>query len=155
MAESQGDAYIRRDVFEARMDRMEMLLEKTVLEIKSYVDKSTGETRVYVEKSTADTRAYVEKALTEIKAEIAEVKNDVKVLTARVDALEQTLGARIHAVENTLVWWIALFAAIIALTAFLPPILAFFKNLFKPPFTIEDIRDIVRAEIASQSGGNE
>lgn len=153
MADTQGDAYVRRDVFEARMDRMEMLLEKTVLEIKSYVDKSTGETKTYVEKTTAETKEYVDNALTEIKTEIGGIKNDIRALTTRVDVLEQTLGARMGAVESTLSWWIALFAAIIALTTFLPPVLAFFKNVLKPPFTLEEIRSIVRAEIANQSGG--
>lgn len=71
MAESQGDTYIRRDVFEARMDRMEMLLEKTVLEIKSYVDKSTGETRTYVEKAIGGLRD-------EVKSDIGNLKNEVK-----------------------------------------------------------------------------
>ena len=153
MAESQGDVYVRKDVFEARMDRMEMLLEKTVLEIKSYVDKSTGETKVYVEKSlaetkayveksVADTQAYVEKAVGEMKADIADVKNDVKFLTARVDALEQTLGARITAVENTLVWWIGIFAALIGLSAFVTPIASSIKKLFQPPITLEDMEQV-------------
>ena len=155
MAETQGDIYVRRDVFEARMDRMEMLLEKTVLEIKSYVDKSTGETRTYVEKATADTRAYVEKTVSEIKAQAEKNGNDIKALTVRVDALEKTLGARISAVESTLSWWIGLFAILIALLAFATPIADSIKKLFKPSFTLDDIKNIVRAEIASQSGGGE
>ena len=166
MAESQEDIYVRRDVFEARMDRMEMLLEKTVLEIKSYVDKSTGETKAYVEKATADTRAYVEKAtadtrayvektVSEIKAQAEKNGNDIKALTVRVDALEKTLGARISAVESTLSWWIGLFAILIALLAFATPIADSIKKLFKPSFTLDDIKNIVRAEIASQSGGGE
>ena len=140
MADSQGDMYVRRDVFEARMDRMEMLLEKTVLEIKSYVDKSTGEIKTYVEKTTADTKTYVDNSLTEIKSEIGEIKKDVKALTVRVDVLEQTLGARMGAVENTLTWWIALFAAVIALTTLLPPILVFLREKFHPSVTVEDIK---------------
>ncbi|MBQ6971518.1 MAG: hypothetical protein IJP86_04095 [Synergistaceae bacterium] len=142
------DAYIRRDVFEARMDRMEMLLEKTVLEIKSYVDKSTGETRAYVEKSTADTRAYVEKstadtrayvekALTEIKAEIVEVKNDVRVLTARVDSM-----------ENVLYWGLGLFGIILALSTMLPTILEYTRKLFKLTPTLEDMERV--AETVSE-----
>ncbi|MBR1437615.1 MAG: hypothetical protein IJ587_03675 [Synergistaceae bacterium] len=66
MAENQGDIYVRKDVFDARMDRMEMLLEKTTLEIKSYVDKAVGE----------------------LRAEIIHNRNDIQVLTARVDSLE-------------------------------------------------------------------
>ena len=142
MAESQGDIYVRKDVFDARMDRMEMLLEKTVLEIKAYVDKSISETKSYVEKS-----------VDEIKAELRQNGNDIKALTVRVDALEQTLGARISAVENTLYWWIGLFAIFIAITAFFAPILAFFKKMFKPSVTIEDVERIVNTAIATHLSG--
>ena len=144
MAETQGDIYVRKDVFDARMDRMEMLLEKTVMEIKSYVDKSTGETK-----------AYVEKAMGEIKAEVQKNGNDIRVLTARVDALEQTLGARIGAVENTLSWWIALFAAFIAITAFISPVVAFFKKVFQPSqpsITLEDVKRVAK-EITETTAG--
>ncbi|MBR1657824.1 MAG: hypothetical protein IJ697_05085 [Synergistaceae bacterium] len=65
-AGNQNDIYVRKDVFDARMDRMEMLLEKTTLEIKSYVDKAVGE----------------------LRAEIIHNRNDIQVLTARVDSLE-------------------------------------------------------------------
>ena len=120
MAESQGDVYVRKDVFEARMDRMEMLLEKTVLEIKSYVDKSTGETK-----------AYVEKAVDEIKAEVRQNGNDIRVLTARVDSM-----------ENVLYWGLGLFGIILALAALLPTILEAAKKMFKPLPTMEDMERI-------------
>ncbi len=153
MAETQGDIYVRKDVFDARMDRLEMMLEKTTVEIKSYVDKSMAEIRTYVDKSTGETKSYVEKAVGEIKAEIGEVRNDVRVLTARVDTLEQTLGARIGAVENTLSWWIALFAAFIAITAFISPVLAFFKKLFQPSVTLEDVQRLIDTAIENHLSG--
>ena len=132
MAESQGDVYVRRDVFEARMDRMEMLLEKTVLEIKSYVDKSTGETRIYVEKAigglidevkseVGGLRAEMKSEVGGLKAEIVEVKNDVKVLTARVDSM-----------RDVLYWGLALFGIILALATILPAILEYRKKLLNP-----------------------
>ncbi len=120
MAETQGDIYVRKDVFDARMDRMEMLLEKTVIEIKSYVDKSTGETK-----------AYVEKAVGEIKAEVQKNGNDIRVLTARVDSM-----------EHVLYWGLGLFGVILTLAAVLPSIVEAVKKLFKPSHTFKEMEKI-------------
>ena len=130
MAESQEDIYVRRDVFEARMDRMEMLLEKTVLEIKSYVDKSTGETKVYVEKAVGEMKSEIGG----LKAEIVEVKNDVKVLTARVDSM-----------ENVLYWGLGLFGIILALAALLPSIMEAARRFFKPSHIYEEMERIAES----------
>ena len=151
MAETQGDIYVRKDVFDARMDRLEMLLEKTTVEIKSYVDKSMAEIRTYVDKSTGEAKSYVEKAVGEIKTEVQEIKaevqqnrNDIKALTVRIDALEQTLGARIGSVENMLTWCIGLFALLIAVVAFLTPIASAIKKVFKP-LTLKDMERVAES----------
>ena len=162
MNETQGDVYVRRDVFEARMDRMEMLLEKTVLEIKSYVDKLTGETKAYVEKAIGglrdEVRSEVGSLRTEMQSEIGGLKKETGGLRAEIAEVKNEvkgLSARVQAVENTLSWWIGLFAILIALLAFATPIADSIKKIFKPSFTLDDIKNIVRAEIASQSGGGE
>ena len=134
MAETQGDVYVRRDVFEALMDRMEMLLEKTVLEIKSYVDKSTGETRIYVEKAIGGLRDEMKSEIGGLKAEIVEVKNDVKVLTARVDSM-----------ENVLYWGLGLFGIILALAALLPSIMEAARRFFKPSHIYEEMERIAES----------
>ena len=130
MAETQGDIYVRKDVFDARMDRMELLLEKTVIEIKSYVDKSTGETK-----------AYVEKAVGEIKAEIGEVRNDIRVLTARVDSL-----------EHVVYWGIGGFGIILASAVLLPAITGVIKKIFRPSVTLEDVKRVAK-EITETTAG--
>ncbi len=144
MAETQGDIYVRKDVFDARMDRMEMLLEKTVIEIKSYVDKSTGETKAYVEKAVGEIKAEVQKNGNDIKALTARVDNLEQKFTTRVDALEQTLSARIGSVENMLTWCIGLFAVLIAVTAFLTPIAGIVRKVFKP-LTIKDMERVAES----------
>ena len=155
MAESQNDAYVRRDVFEARMDRMEMLLEKTVLEIKSYVDKSTGETRIYVEKAIGGLRDEVKSEISslrdEVKSEIsglrAEVQrngSDIRVLTARVDSL-----------ENVFYWGLSGFGIILASAVILPAIIGFLKKVFQPSVTIEEIQRLIDTAITTRLSGGE
>ena len=134
---SEANDYVRKEVFDARMDRMEMLLEKTVLEIKSYVEKTTGETKAYVEKTTAETKSYVEQATGEIKAEIVELRNEIKVLNTRVASLEYVIG-----------WGIGVFAVILALAAIIPAFVAFIKKLFKPSVTFEDVERIINESSA-------
>ena len=120
--ENQNDVYVRKDVFDARMDRMEMLLEKTTVEIKSYVDKAVGE----------------------LKAEIIHNRNDIQVLNARVNSL-----------ENTLFWWIGVFGLIAAFAVFIPPIIGFFKRIFQPSVTIEEIQRLIDTAITTRLSGGE
>ena len=120
--ENQNDVYVRKDVFDARMDRMEMLLEKTTVEIKSYVDKAVGE----------------------LKAEIIHNRNDIQVLNARVNSL-----------ENTLFWWIGVFGLIAAFAVFIPPIIGFFKKVFQPSVTIEEIQRLIDTAITTRLSGGE
>ena len=61
--------YVRQDVFNARMDRMEMLLEKTITEIKADNEKSR----------------------TELKAEIKMLDERLNSVNARVDSVQTTV----------------------------------------------------------------
>ena len=67
--ENQNDVYVRKDVFDARMDRMEMLLEKTITEIKADNEKSR----------------------TELKAEIKMLDERINSVNARVDSVQTTV----------------------------------------------------------------
>ena len=131
MAETQGDIYVRKDVFDARMDRLEMLLEKTTVEIKAYVDNAVGEI-------TAENAQF----RNEIRAEIGEVRNEIRVLTARVDSL-----------EHVVYWGIGGFGIILASAVLLPAILGFLKKIFQPSVTLEDVERIVNAAIANHLSG--
>ncbi|MBQ7154397.1 MAG: hypothetical protein IJR85_02440 [Synergistaceae bacterium] len=134
---AEANDYVRKEVFDARMDRMEMLLEKTVMEIKSYVEKTTGETKAYVEKTTGELKTYVEQSTGELKAEIGEIRNDIKVLSTRVDSLEHVIG-----------WGIGGFALVLALAAVIPAFVAFIKKLFKPSVTFEDVERMINESSA-------
>ena len=131
MAETQGDIYVRKHVFDARMDRLEMLLEKTTVEIKAYVDKAVGE----IKAENAQFKS-------EIRAEIGEVRNDIRVLTARVASL-----------ENVFYWGLGGFAVILASAVIIPSIVGFLKKIFQPSVTLEDVERIVNTAIANHLSG--
>ena len=134
MAETQGDIYVRKDVFDARMDRLEMLLEKTTVEIKAYVDKAVGE----IKAENAQFKSEIRAEIGGLRAEIGEVRNDIRVLTARVDSL-----------ENVFYWGLGGFAVILASAVIIPSIVGFLKKIFQPSVTLEDVERIVNTAIAN------
>lgn len=133
-----SDIYVRKDVFDARMDRMEVLLEKTTVEIKSYVDSAMNDTKSYVNNAVRDIKAEIG----ELRAEIVEVRNDIRVLTARVDSL-----------ENVFYWGLGGFGIILASAVIIPAIVGFLKKLFQPSVTIKDVERIVNEAIAQHLSG--
>ena len=88
--------FIRKDVFDARMDRMEMLLEKTLTEIKA---------------ETATIRS-------EMKAETAAIRSEMKENNARLETKIEVLTTRVDALHTWQYWqltWVSIFIAVLAL----------------------------------------
>ena len=179
MAELGNSDYIRKEVFDARMDRMEMLLEKTVTEIKAYVDKAISDLKAENAKFRDEIRAENAKFRDEIRAENAKFRDEIKVeingmkveiagvktelssLKAEVHEVRnetRLLSARIDSLENVFYWGLGCFGIILASAVIVPAILGFLKKLFTPSVTIEDVERIVNTAIAnhlaSTRGGN-
>ena len=72
------NVYVRKDVFEARMDRMEMLLEKTVTEIKAYVDNSINEMKAENAQLRNELKAENTQLRNELKAENAQLRKEIQ-----------------------------------------------------------------------------
>ena len=108
MNETQGDVYVRRDVFEARMDRMEELYSKTTSELR-------------------------------------EVRNELQLVNAKFYSIGMFYSAAIMA------FWIVL--AVTVSTILLATASLALRRIFKPSLTLDNTKNIVRAETASQSGG--
>ncbi|MBQ9563977.1 MAG: hypothetical protein IJU98_00185 [Synergistaceae bacterium] len=68
-----AEEFVRKEVFDARMDRMEALMEKTLIEIKADNEKLRSEFNTF--------RA-------EVRADINEIRGDVRVLAAQIGTLE-------------------------------------------------------------------
>ena len=158
MAESEN-IYVRQDVFDARMDRMEALIEKNNAELKAYIDNSVNALRTDTSNAinalrtdtsnainalrteTSDSinslRADTAKSISELKMEIQYVGNEVRLQSTRIDSL-----------ENTIYWWIGIFGIVIASAVFLPALTSYLKRLFKPAVTIEDVERMINAAIS-------
>ena len=132
--------FIRKDVFDARMDRMEMLLEKTLTEIKAEIvrleakiEKETAAIRSEMKENNAAIRNEM-KAETaairsemkennaalrnEMKAETAAIRSEMKENNARLETKIEVLTTRVDALHTWQYWqltWVSIFIAVLAL----------------------------------------
>lgn len=116
-----AEEFIRKDIFDARMDRMEALLEKTLIELK------------------ADN----EKLRSELKTEILEVKGDINVINTRINGID----TRISDLQTVVYWGFAIIGFFIAFVSLAPSVGDFLKNFRRPSVSISDVERIVNAAI--------
>ena len=124
--------FVRKDVFEARMDRMEMLMEKTLMEMKADNEKLRSELSTAVSGMRADN----EKLRSEVKAEVLDIRGDIRTLNARIDGL-----------QTGVYWGFTVLALLFGFVTFAPSITDFLRNLRKPSVTLEDVERVVDAAL--------
>ena len=131
-----GAEYVRKDVFDARMDRMEMLMEKTLTEIKADNEKLRSE----MNSAIGDLRS-------EMNAAIGNLRSEMKVLDSRIDGLNM----RVDTLQTTVYWGFALMGLILAFAVLVPSLLDFFKGLRKPSLTAEDVERMISAALRREA----
>ena len=125
------DIYVRKDVFEARMDRMEALIEKAITEMKAENEKFRSEIRgeISVFKDEIGTK------LQNVLDEINNLKTEIRVLEIRVSELDH----RISIIE-TIVYWIFAIVSVMLASLALTPIV---KEFRRPQITLEDVKKLI------------
>ena len=123
-----ADEFVRKDVFDARMDRMEALLEKTLNEMK------------------ADN----EILRSELRENNARIEGKIEALTQRVDQNFAFLNMRIESVQTSVYWGLAIMGLILAFATFIPSVLEFLKNLRRPSLTVEDVKLLISETLNSK-----
>ena len=134
--QNQND-YVRKDVFDARMDRMEMLMEKTLMEMKTDNEKLRSEVSAAISEMKADN----EKLRSEMNQKFGSLQTEIRVFDARMDGLV----SRIDGIQTTVYWGFAIVAIVIA---FLPTIQDWRRMFRRPAFTLEDIQQRIDTAIA-------
>ncbi|MBQ3627381.1 MAG: hypothetical protein II948_11660 [Synergistaceae bacterium] len=129
-----GSDYVRQDVFDAHMRRiderfnsMEILIDKKLTELRADLD-------VRFEK--------IESRFAQVESRFAQVESRFAQVNSRFDAVD----TRLHNVETNIYWGFGFFALILAFLTFSPVVKAL-QNLFKPAVTLEDVERIVQAAI--------
>ena len=88
------EEYVKKDVFDARMDRMEALLEKTLIEIKSEVGQLRSEMKesnTQLRSEMNQLRGEMEQLRTEVRSEIGQVHTEIRRLDSRIDSVQATV----------------------------------------------------------------
>ena len=156
MASSDTDnIFIRKDVFEARMDRMEMLLEKTLTEMRADNERFRAEIKADNEKLRTELKTDMNNLRTELKTDISSLSSktqeeiqglhtEIRVVDERVNSLT----TRVDTLQTTVYWGFALLTLFLGLTTFAPALLEFIKSLRKPSITANEIQTMIDVSIA-------
>ena len=169
------DVYVRKDVFDARMDRLEILIEKNGTELKAYIDNSVNslrnELKGEIQQVRTEAKNENQQLRTELKTEIQQVRTDLKTeiqqvrtdLTGEIQQIKgdiqgirseiRVLTGQVDNLVDVVYWGIGGFGVILAAAVILPTIAAFLKKLFVPSVTLEDVERIVNAAINKHLAG--
>ena len=172
---SPENVYVRQDVFNARMDRLEILIEKNGTELKAYVDNALNgvkaETNAAINSAVNGLKAETSVAINSLEAKTNEaikgVKAEINGVRAEMNGLKaeiryvgnemSVLTARVNSLENVVYWGLGGFGIILAVAAILPTIVEHLRKVFAPSVTVEDVERIVNAAIsrhfANSAGG--
>ena len=113
--------YLRKDVFEAKMDALMAEIRLGNEQLRREIDKRFNE---------------VNERFSQVDMKIESVKSDVKALNVRVGSL-----------ETVVYWGLALIGIILAA----PSLSEFLKSLRKPSLTAEDVEKIAKRIINSNN----
>ena len=122
-----GADYVRQDVFDAHMRR---------------IDERFNSMEILIDKKLTELRADLDVRFEKIESRFAQVESRFAQVNSRFDAVD----TRLHNVETNIYWGFGFFALILAFLTFSPVVKAL-QNLFKPAVTLEDVERIVQAAI--------
>ena len=119
------DDFIRKDVFDARMDRMEMLLEKTLTEIKADNENLRNDMKTEIARLETKIEKEVARLETKIEKEVTGLRNEMRENNARLETKIEVATTRIDALQTWQYWELAWMGIIIAALTLLPAIVRY------------------------------
>ncbi len=145
------DIYLRKDVFDAKMDAFmaEMRLGFQTLREELHNEIQGVRTELHNE---------IQSVKTELKNEIQALDKKVEVLTERVNGvekrmsdLENHLGQRMSSLETYVGWWIAFLTIIVTAVALIPmlvvPLTRKLREVLTPAITLEKMQELISKSI--------
>ena len=140
------EIYVRKDVFEARMDRQEAIAEKNVIRLEGKIDSlerklDSNVIRLEgkIDSNITRLEGKIEANFAEFKALANEIKGDVK-----------ALNTRINNIETVVYWGIGVLALLAAVIAVLPLLTKFINEIRRPSMTADDVERIVRRVLQAE-----
>ena len=149
-----GAEYVRKDVFDARMDRMDMLMEKTLTEIKADNEKLRSEVKAAVDGLRSEVNTAIGELRSEMRENDAQIRAEIKVLDSRIDGLNMRIDGvnmRVDTLQTTVYWGFTLMGLILAFAVLVPSLLDFFKGFRKPSLSAEDVERMISAALKREA----
>ena len=139
---SSDDVYLRKDVFDAKMDAFMSEIRLMNEQNRREMDKRFNELDKKIENVKTELHHEIQNVKTELQSEI-------QVLSSKVDLLDE----RTESTKTTVYWGLALMGLILASAVVVTPLTEFFKGLRKkePSFTLEDVKHLIRLEFEELS----
>ena len=156
------DIYLRKDVFDAKMDAFmaEMRLGFQTLREELHNEIQGVRTELHNEIQGVRTELHneIQSIKTELKNEIQALDKKVEVLTERVNGvekrmsdLENHLGQRMSSLETYVGWWIAFLTIIVTAVALIPmlvvPLTRKLREVLTPAITLEKMQELISKSI--------
>ena len=114
MTSNDNQQYITVELFNARMERLEAIIERNIAVSRADI----AELKAFVEKNNAELKAEIADVRSELKAEIADVRSEVRIQSTRIDNL-----------VHWNYWFIALFAAFFLMPSVIEGVRSTFKAI--------------------------
>ena len=120
MTSNDNNIYVREDVFHARMDKLEAVIERNLAITRADIADFKAEINSKIADVRTELKTEIANVHSELKTEIADLRSDVRVQSSRIDNL-------VH--WNS--WIIAIFVAFFMMPSVIEGVRAVFAALSK------------------------
>ena len=153
-ASEDTSVYLRKDVFEAKMDSFmnEIRGEFKVVNAKiEALNKRMDDYQASMSARIDDFQKSTSARFDDLQTSTANRFNDLQAtMTARIDDSQATTTDRIDDLKTIVYWGLSILGLLIAFAIFAPSFGEFLRNLRKPSVTLEDVKRLI--EEAKLSG---
>ena len=125
MTSNDNQQYITVELFNARMERLEAIIERNIAVSRADI----AELKTFVEKNNAELKAEISGVRSELKSEIASVRSKLKAEIADVRSEVSIQSTRIDNLVHWNYWFIALFVAFFLMPSVIEGARSTFKAL--------------------------
>ena len=118
MISSDNQQYITVELFNARMERLEAIIERNLAITRADIAEFKSEIKAEISGVRSELKADIANVRSELKAEIADVRSEVRIQSTRIDNL-----------VHWNYWFIALFVAFFLMPSVIEGVRSTFKAL--------------------------
>lgn len=136
MTSSDNQQYITVELFNARMERLEAIIERNIAvsradiaELKTFVEKNNAELKAEISGVRSELKSEIASVKNELKAEIADVRSELKAEIADVRSEVRIQSTRIDNLVHWNYWFISLFVAFFLMPSVIECVRSTFKAL--------------------------